>query len=58
VGHGVAVGAQGHRVRLEIYLSLVLREGLIHRQFIVMCSYGESKGALVHRGKMKANGTC
>jgi hypothetical protein len=43
VGHGVAVGAQGHRVRLEIYLSLVLREGLIHRQFIVMCSYGESR---------------
>jgi RNase P/RNase MRP subunit p30 len=53
VGHSVAVGAQGHEVRLEIHLSLVLREELdevdlvkllrIHRQFIFMCSYGESK---------------
>ena len=28
VGHGVAVGAQGHQVRLGIHLALVLGEGL------------------------------
>ena len=43
MGHGVAVGAQGHWVRLEIYLSLRSGEGPIHRQFIVMCQYGEPR---------------